>query len=182
MRQFKKLGGRKRYFIRFTPRSFKDSNGDLQGIISKLDYIKELGMDAIWLSPIYDSPNDDNGYDIRDYHKIMAEFGTMEDFHRLLTEVHNRGMRLIMNLVVNHNGVEHYFYGSRLHEYLHEMKEKAFIPYNAFSVGETPGTGMEMSKLLTADYRKELDIIFSFDHLETPGHTRFDDYQYDLNY
>src|SRR5690606_14326333 len=67
-------------------------------------------------------------------------------------------------------------------EYLRELKEKAFLPYNAFSVGETPGTGMEMSKLLTADDRKELDMVFSFDHLETPGHTRFDDYQYDLNY
>jgi oligo-1,6-glucosidase len=79
-------------------------------------------------------------------------------------------------------GVEHYFYGPRLHEYLKELKEKVFLPYRAFSVGETPGTGMEMSKLLTADYRKELDMVFSFDHLETPGHTRFDDYRYDLNY
>lgn len=288
-------------FYQIYPRSFKDSNGDgigdLVGIISKLDYLKELGIDAIWLSPIYDSPNDDNGYDIRDYHKIMTEFGSMEDFDRLLTEVHKRGMRLIMDLVVNHtsdehewyqkavhepdskygdyyifkdqpnnwtsffsgsawnyveergqyalhlfskkqidlnwenetlrqeihnmikwwlekgvdgfrldvinyiskrcglpeanesigrlmeyHGVEHYFYGPRLHEYLRDMKEKVFMPYNAFSVGETPGIGMEMSKLLTADYRKELDMVFSFDHLETPGHTRFDDYQYDLNY
>ncbi|NLL77772.1 MAG: alpha-glucosidase [Clostridiales bacterium] len=288
-------------FYQIYPRSFMDSNGDgigdLQGIISKLDYIKELGIDALWLSPIYDSPNDDNGYDIRDYHKIMDEFGTMEDFDRLLSETHKREMRLIMDLVVNHtsdehewyqkavhepdskyadyyifkeqpnnwtsffsgsawnyveergqyalhlfskkqmdlnwenenlrheihdmvrwwlekgvdgfrldvinyiskrsglpdgnesigrlmgyHGVEHYFYGPRLHEYLHELKEKAFIPYNAFSVGETPGTGMEMSRLLTADYRKELDMVFSFDHLETPGHTRFDDYRYDLNY
>lgn len=288
-------------FYQIYPRSFKDSNGDgigdLQGIMSKLDYIKELGIDAIWLSPIYDSPNDDNGYDIRDYRKIMAEFGTMEDFEQLLAEVHNRGMRLIMDLVVNHTsdehewyqkaihepdskygdyyifrdqpnnwtsffsgrawnyvkerkqyalhlfskkqmdlnwenetvrheihdmvrwwlekgvdgfrldvinyiskrsglpdgnetigrlmgyyGVEHYFYGPRLHKYLHELREKAFLPYNAFSVGETPGTGMQMSKLLTADYRNELDMVFSFDHLETPGHTRFDDYRYDLNY
>lgn len=288
-------------FYQIYPRSFKDSNGDgigdLQGIISKLDYIKDLGIDAIWLSPIYDSPNDDNGYDIRDYHKVMAEFGTMEDFEELLLEVHKRGMRLIMDLVVNHTsdehewyqkavqepeskyrdyyifqdqpnnwtsffsgsawnyveerkqyalhlfskkqmdlnwenenlrheihemvkmwlekgvdgfrldvinyiskrdglpdgnedigkimgyyGAEHYFYGPRLHEYLHELKEKVFGPYNAFSIGETPGTGMEMSKLLTADYRNELDMVFSFDHLETPGHTRFDDYQYDLGY
>ncbi len=288
-------------FYQIYPRSFKDSNGDgigdLQGIINKLDYIKDLGIDAIWLSPIYDSPNDDNGYDIRDYHKVMAEFGTMEDFEELLLEVHKRDMRLIMDLVVNHTsdehewyqkavqepdskyrdyyifkdqpnnwtsffsgsawnyveerkqyalhlfskkqmdlnwenenlrheihemvkmwlekgvdgfrldvinyiskrdglpdgnedigkimgyyGAEHYFYGPRLHEYLHELKEKVFGPYNAFSIGETPGTGMEMSKLLTADYRNELDMVFSFDHLETPGHTRFDDYQYDLGY
>lgn len=288
-------------FYQIYPRSFKDSNGDgigdLQGIISKLDYLDMLGIDAIWLSPIYDSPNDDNGYDIRDYRKIMDEFGTMEDFDELLKEIHNRDMRLIMDLVVNHTsdehewyakainepdskygnyyifrdqpnnwtsffsgsawnyveerdqyalhlfskkqmdlnweneevrdeihdmirwwlekgvdgfrmdvinyiskgeglpegnesigkligyqGIEHCFYGPRLHEYLREIKEKAFAPYNAFSVGETPGVGMEMSKLLTADYRGELDMVFSFDHLETPGHTRFDDYLYDLNY
>ena len=297
----KKAWWKEAVFYQIYPSSFKDSNGDgigdLKGIIEKLDYIKDLGIDAIWLSPIYDSPNDDNGYDIRDYREIMTEFGTMEDFDRLLSEVHNRGMRLIMDLVVNHTsdehqwyqkaihepkskygdyyifrdkpnnwtsffsgsawnyvkernqyalhlfskkqmdlnweneevrheiqemvrwwlekgvdgfrldvinyiskrselpegnesigklmgyyGVENYFYGPRLHEYLHELKEKAFTPYNAFSVGETPGTGMEMSKLLTADYRKELDMVFSFDHLETPGHTRFDDYRYDLNY
>lgn len=288
-------------FYQIYPRSFKDSNGDgigdLGGIIEKLDYLKELGIDAIWLSPIYDSPNDDNGYDIRDYHKIMTEFGTMEDFDQLLSEVHQRGMRLIMDLVVNHTsdehewyqkaihdrnskygdyyifkdkpnnwtsffsgsawnyveernqyalhlfskkqmdlnwenenvradihemirswlkkgvdgfrmdvvnyisktpglpegnemigalmnyyGIEHYFYGPRLHEYLHELKVKVFQPYDAFTIGETPGTGMEMSKLLTADDRNELDMVFSFDHLETPGHTRFDEYQYDLNY
>ena len=288
-------------FYQIYPRSFKDSDGDgigdLKGILEKLDYLKELGIDAIWLSPIYDSPNDDNGYDIRDYRKIMTEFGSMEDFNLLLTEVHNRSMRLIMDLVVNHTsdehewfqkaihepdsnygdyyifrdqpnnwtsffggsawnyveerkqyalhlfskkqmdlnwdneavrgeihdmvswwlekgvdgfrmdvinyiskssglpegnesigklmeyyGVEHYFYGPHLHEYLRELKEKAFLPYKAFSVGETPGTGMEMSKLLTGDYRNELDMVFSFDHLETPGHTRFDDYRYDLNY
>lgn len=288
-------------FYQIYPRSFKDSDGDgigdLKGIITKLEYIKDLGIDAIWLSPIYDSPNDDNGYDIRDYRKIMTEFGTMEDFDLLLEKVHSYGMRLIMDLVVNHTsdehewyqkaihepdskygdyyifrdqpnnwtsffsgsawnyveergeyalhlfsrkqmdlnweneavrdeihemvswwlnkgvdgfrldvinyiskrsglpdgnqtigrlmeyyGVEHYFYGPRLHEYLRELKEKVFIPHNAFSVGETPGTGMEMSKLLTADDRNELDLVFSFDHLETPGHTRFDDYQYDLNY
>ncbi|PKM74439.1 MAG: alpha-glucosidase [Firmicutes bacterium HGW-Firmicutes-16] len=288
-------------FYQIYPRSFKDSNGDgigdLRGITEKLDYLKELGVDAIWLSPVYDSPNDDNGYDIRDYRKIMAEFGTMEDFDELLEGVHTRGMRLIMDLVVNHTsdehewfkkavaepdskygdyyifrdepnnwnsffsgsawrwieergqyalhlfsnkqmdlnwenpdvrhevkelvrwwlekgvdgfrmdvinyiskrpglpdgdkligvltnftGMEHYYYGPRLHEYLRELKSRAFSPYNAFTVGETPGIGMEMSKLLTADYREELDMVFSFDQLETPGHIRFDDYKYDLNY
>ena len=79
-------------------------------------------------------------------------------------------------------GIEHYFYGPRLHEYLRELNEKAFAPYKAFSVGETPGVGIEMSKLLTAEYRGELNMVFSFDHLETPGHERFDDYRYDLNY
>lgn len=93
------------------PRSFKDSNGDgigdLQGIISELDYIESLNIDAIWLNPIYSSPNDDNGYDISDYRNIMTEFGTMEDFDRLLEEVHKRGIRLILDLVVNHTSDEH---------------------------------------------------------------------------
>ena len=292
-------------FYQVYPRSFKDSDGDgvgdLGGIIDGLDHLQSLGVDALWLSPVYDSPNDDNGYDIRDYLAIMADFGTMEDFDRLLTEVHARGMRLIMDLVVNHTsdehrwfqaaladqsspyrdyyvfrdgvdggppnnwtsffsgsawkqvpdgqyalhlfsdkqmdlnwenaalrgeiaetvrwwlakgvdgfrldvinyiskhdglppgdttiaalmgytGVENYFYGPRLHEYLRELRAAAFDPYDAFSVGETPGIGMEQAALLTASYRRELDMVFSFDHLETPGHTRFDDYRYDLEY
>ena len=294
-------------FYQIYPRSFCDGNGDgigdLPGILSKLDYLKELGVDALWLSPIYDSPNDDNGYDIRDYDKIMEEFGTMDDFQRLLDGVHRRGMRLIMDLVVNHTsdehtwyqqaladenspyrayyffrgddgsrtppnnwtsffsgpawnyvegssswalhlfskkqmdlnwdnpdvrrdiiamvnrwldrgvdgfrmdvinyiskeeglpqgdetigalmgftGIEHYYYGPRLHQYLREIREKAFEPHGAFSVGETPGLGMKMCQLVTGEERGELDMVFSFDHLETPGHTRFDDYEYDLNY
>lgn len=297
-------------FYQIYPRSFCDSDGDgigdLKGILGKLDYLHTLGVDAVWLSPVYDSPNDDNGYDIRDYHKIMKEFGTMEEFDSLLDGLHRRGMRLIMDLVVNHTsdehewfqeavrdpygpchdyyifrenedgrapnnwtsffgqgkygdawryipqndewalhlfsqkqmdlnwdnprlrseiismvkwwldkgvdgfrldvinyiskeeglpygnesvgkmmgyvGIEHYFYGPRLHDYLRELRCKAFDAYNAFSVGETPGVGMQMAKLLTGEDRHELDMIFSFDHLETPGHTRFDDYRYDLNY
>ncbi|MBM7554161.1 glycoside hydrolase family 13 protein [Thalassobacillus pellis] len=93
------------------PRSFMDSNGDgigdIQGVISKLDYLKELGIDVIWICPIYTSPNDDNGYDISDYKGIAEEFGTMEDFDELLEEVHKRGMRLIMDLVINHTSDEH---------------------------------------------------------------------------
>src|ERR1700758_564033 len=93
------------------PRSFKDSNGDgvgdLKGIISKLDYIKSLGIDVIWLNPIYGSPNDDNGYDISDYRGIMKEFGTMQDFDELLKEMHARGLKLVMDLVVNHSSDEH---------------------------------------------------------------------------
>jgi len=292
------------------PRSFQDSDGDgvgdLRGIIDRLDYLQGLGVDAIWLSPIYDSPNDDNGYDIRNYQEIMAEFGTMYDFDTLLASLHKRGMKLIMDLVVNHTsdehpwfqkalagdkkyqdyyifrdgadpehpdtvppnnwtsffsgpawnyypelgkwglhlfskkqmdlnwdnpevrqevvdminwwldkgvdgfrldvinyiskeaglpdgdqtiadlmgyrGVEKYYFGPHLHEYLHQLKAEAFEPHNAFTVGETPGVGIEMAKLLTAAPRRELDMIFSFDQLDTPGHTRFDDYQYDLNY
>ncbi len=93
------------------PRSFKDSNGDgigdLKGIISKLDYLKSLGIDAIWLSPIYESPNDDNGYDISDYRDIMKDFGTMQDFDLMLKGMHDRGIKLIMDLVVNHSSDEH---------------------------------------------------------------------------
>ena len=294
-------------FYQIYPRSFYDTNddgiGDLRGIIEKLDYLKNMGIDALWLSPIYDSPNDDNGYDIRDYQKIMKEFGTMEDFDELLSEVHQRDMKLIMDLVVNHTsdehqwfqkalsepdskyrnyyhfkeddgsktlpnnwtsffsgpawnyyedqklwglhlfskkqmdlnwdnpdvredvikminwwldkgvdgfrmdvinyiskteglpdgntmigdlmgypGIETYYYGPHLHEYFREIQEKAFSPHQAFSVGETPGLGMKMAQLVTAEERKELDMVFSFDHLETPGHIRLEDYKYDLNY
>ncbi|MDF2906935.1 MAG: alpha-glucosidase, partial [Herbinix sp.] len=293
-------------FYQIYPRSFQDSDGDgigdIKGILSRLNYLKELGVDAIWLSPIYDSPNDDNGYDIRDYFGVLQEFGSMEDFDLLLHEVHRRGMRLIMDLVVNHTsdehpwfqealkdknskyhdyyllrqakegkepnnwnsffsgpawnyyeelgewglhlfskkqmdlnwenpdlraeieamirwwldkgvdgfrmdvinyiskseglpegnesigklmgyyGIEHYYYGPKLHDYLRELKKEAFEPFHAFTVGETPGVGMQMSRLLTGEERKELDMVFSFDHLETPGHIRFEDYRYDLNY
>ncbi len=93
------------------PRSFKDSNGDgigdLRGIISKLDYLKELGIDVIWICPMYKSPNDDNGYDISDYQDIMEDFGQMTDFDELLTKVHKRGMKLIIDLVINHTSDEH---------------------------------------------------------------------------
>lgn len=301
--KIKKAWWKEAVFYQIYPRSFKDSNGDgigdLKGIIEKLDYLKDLGVNALWLSPIYDSPNDDNGYDIRDYQKIMEEFGSMEDFDTLITRMHELDMKLIMDLVVNHTsdehkwfkealanpkskyrdyyffrnpskinnwtsffsgsawnhyeeenvdalhlfskkqmdlnwdnkdvradvikminwwldkgvdgfrmdvinyiskaeglpdgnrfignlmgftGIEHYFYGPKLHEYLHEIHEKAFAPHNAFSVGETPGLGMEMCKLVTGEERRELDMVFSFDHLETPGHSRYDDYKYDLNY
>lgn len=288
-------------FYQIYPRSFHDTNkdgiGDLRGIIEKLDYLQELGVTALWISPIYDSPNDDNGYDIRDYHKIMEEFGTMDDFDELLDEVHKRGMRLIMDLVINHTsdehewfrsalkdenspyrdyyffrkepnnwtsffsgsawnyyekedvwalhlfskkqmdlnwdnekvrldlikminwwlekgvdgfrmdvinyiskeeglpmgnevigkmmgftGIEKYYYGPNLHKYLKQVRAQAFDKYGAFSVGETPGIGMNMCQLLTGEERGELDMVFSFDHLETPGHVRFDEYEYDLNY
>jgi len=93
------------------PRSFKDSNndgvGDLRGIISKLDYIKSLGVDAVWLNPIYKSPNDDGGYDISDYYSVQPEFGTLHDFDELLQGLHQRGLKLIMDLVVNHTSDEH---------------------------------------------------------------------------
>jgi oligo-1,6-glucosidase len=93
------------------PRSFYDTNGDgigdLRGIITKLDYLKELGIDVVWLSPVYKSPNDDNGYDISDYRAIMDEFGTMEDWEEMIAEMHKRGIKLVMDLVVNHTSDEH---------------------------------------------------------------------------
>ncbi len=103
------------------PRSFMDSNGDgigdLKGITSRLDYLKYLGIDVIWLSPVYQSPNDDNGYDISDYQAIMEEFGSMEDFDEMLAEAHKRGIRIVMDLVVNHTSDEHkWFMESRKSE------------------------------------------------------------------
>lgn len=93
------------------PRSFQDSDGDgigdLKGIISRLDYLKSLGITAVWLNPIYSSPNDDNGYDVSDYQAIMKDFGTMDDFDELLKGLHDRGIKLVMDLVVNHSSDEH---------------------------------------------------------------------------
>ena len=102
---------KERVFYEIYPRSFQDSNGDgigdLRGIISRLDYLQWLGVGAVWLCPIYDSPNADMGYDIRNYESVMAEFGTMEDFDELVTQLHRRDIRLVMDLVVNHTSDEH---------------------------------------------------------------------------
>ena len=96
------------------PRSFKDSNGDgigdLQGIISKLDYIQSLGIDIVWLNPIFASPNDDNGYDVSDYCAIMPEFGTMEHFDQLLSGLHERNIKLVIDGVFNHSSDEHIWF------------------------------------------------------------------------
>ncbi len=117
------------------PRSFMDSDGDgigdIQGIISKLDYIKNLGIDVIWISPIYQSPNDDNGYDISDYQAISTEFGSMEDFDILLKEVHDRDMKIIMDLVINHTSDEHpWFIESR------SSKDNAYRDYYIWHEGK----------------------------------------------
>lgn len=107
----KKIWWKEAVAYQIYPRSFMDSNGDgigdLQGVISKLDYLQDLGIDVVWISPIYRSPNDDNGYDISDYQDIMDDFGTMADFNLLLEEVHRRKMKLIMDLVINHTSDEH---------------------------------------------------------------------------
>ncbi|WP_413303205.1 alpha-glucosidase [Bacillus sp. 1P10SD] len=121
------------------PRSFMDSNGDgigdIQGIIQKLDYLKLLGVDVIWLSPVYDSPNDDNGYDIRDYQKIMEEFGTMADFDLMLVEIHRRNMKLVMDLVVNHTSDEH--------EWFVQSKKSKDNPYRDYYIWREGKDGKE---------------------------------------
>ncbi|MDF0478765.1 alpha-glucosidase [Vagococcus sp. PNs007] len=116
------------------PRSFQDSNGDgigdIQGIISRLDYLKKLGIDALWLSPVFESPNDDNGYDISDYRNIMAEFGTMEDMDELIRACNERGIRLIMDLVVNHTSDEH--------PWFIEAKKSKDNPYRDYYIWRDP--------------------------------------------
>ncbi|CAF1102897.1 unnamed protein product, partial [Didymodactylos carnosus] len=274
------------------PRSFFDSNGDgigdLNGITMKLDYLKKLGVGVVWLSPVYDSPNYDNGYDIRNYTKIMDEFGTMEDFDNLLKGLHERKIKLIMDLVVNHTSDEHdwfvqsksskdnpyrdfyhwappkdgkpptqwgacfggstwtydiitgqyylhtftekqpdlkwenpavrnevyklmrwwldkgidgfrmdvinfiskapgypegarhpnseftdgspYFInGPKIHEYLQEMNEKVLRHYDIMSVGETPDATVYDAELFTFPERKELNMIFTFEHMNLDG-------------
>ena len=121
------------------PRSFMDSNadgiGDLKGITSRLDYLKYLGIDVIWLSPVYKSPNDDNGYDISDYQEIMDEFGTMDDFDEMLKEAHARNIRIVMDLVVNHTSDEHqWFVESR------KSKENKYRDYYIWREGKDAST------------------------------------------
>lgn len=121
------------------PRSFCDSNGDgigdLNGITGKLDYLKELGADVIWLSPVYESPNDDNGYDISDYQAVMKDFGTMADFDRMLEEIHARGMKLVMDLVVNHTSDEH--------PWFQESRKGKDNPYRDYYIWKKPKEGKE---------------------------------------
>lgn len=255
------------------PRSFKDSNGDgigdINGIREKLDYLKELGIDVIWLSPVYKSPNDDNGYDISDYCDIMDEFGTMEDMDNLLKEANERGIKILMDLVVNHTSDEHKWFieakkskdneyrdyyiwrdsvdgnepndlgstfsgsawqydettgqyylhlfskkqpdlnwenekvrnevykminfwvdkgiggfrmdvidligkvpdemitgnGPKLHEYLQEMNKAALEEKDLLTVGETWGATPDVAKLYSNPGRKELSMVFQFEHI-----------------
>ena len=121
------------------PRSFKDSNGDgigdLRGIIQKLDYLQELGIDVVWLSPVYKSPNDDNGYDISDYRDIMDEFGTLADWDELLAGMHQRGIRLVMDLVVNHSSDEHAWFV--------ESRKSKDNPFRDYYIWRPPHDGAE---------------------------------------
>jgi len=121
----KKIWWKEAVIYQIYPRSFKDSKGDgvgdLQGIIEKLDYLALLGVDVLWLSPIFKSPNDDNGYDVSDYCAIMEEFGTMEDFEELLAKAHAKGLKIILDLVVNHSSDEH--------EWFQQSRQSANNPY-----------------------------------------------------
>ncbi len=121
------------------PRSFADSNGDgigdLRGILGKLDYLRDLGVDVVWLSPIYRSPNDDNGYDISDYQAIMPEFGTLADFDELLDQMHRRGLKLVMDLVVNHTSDEHPWFV--------QSRQSRDNPYRDYYIWRPPKDGRE---------------------------------------
>lgn len=124
-------------FYQIYPRSFCDSDGDgigdIKGIISKLDYLKDLGINAVWLSPVYKSPNDDNGYDISDYRNINPEFGTLDDWKEMVKGMHDRGIRLVMDLVVNHTSDEHmWFQESR------KSKDNPYRDYYIWRKGKAP--------------------------------------------
>ncbi len=156
------------------PRSFKDSDGDgvgdLKGIISKLDYIKSLGITAVWLNPIYSSPNDDNGYDVSDYRTIMKDFGTMEDFDALLKGMHERGLKLVMDLVVNHSSDEHeWFKQSRssrtspYRDYYHWWNAERGKPAYRYSLFDVNHDAWKYDSLTNAYYlhyfsRKQPDL------------------------
>ena len=269
---------KKRIVYQIYPRSFYDSNGDgigdLQGIISKLDYIYSLGVDTIWLSPVYQSPNDDNGYDISDYYQIQPEFGTLDDMEQLITKAKALGIGIIMDLVINHTsdehewfiksmekdpeyrdfyiwkdqpnnwsgffsgttwekiddqyylhlfskkqpdlnwknpkvydeikkvmtfwlekgiigfrcdviniiyktslengkprlvlkGLEHYHQQPGMHDILKRLRKEVLKPYQAFTVGETVMVNTTQANDLIEPDRKELDMVFSFEHMET---------------
>lgn len=145
------------------PRSFKDTDGDgigdLKGIIEKLDYIKSLGVDMVWLNPIYSSPNDDNGYDISDYRDIMKEFGTMEDFDRMIKGMHERGIKFVMDVVVNHSSDEHeWFKQSRssrdnpYRDYYHWWPAEKGKPNYRWSFFDEKGEAWKYDSLTDAYY------------------------------
>lgn len=121
------------------PKSFNDSNGDgigdIRGIIQKLDYLKELGVNVLWISPMLESPQDDNGYDISDYRRIYKEYGTMEDYEELLSEAHKRDIRILMDLVVNHTSDEH--------NWFIESRKSKDNPYRDYYIWKDPVNGKE---------------------------------------
>ena len=157
------------------PRSFCDGNGDgigdLKGIYSKLDYIKSLGVDVIWFSPLYPSPNADYGYDISDYKDINPEFGTLDDFKMVLDGAHERGMKVLMDLVVNHTSDQHRWFKESLkgddnpyHSYYHWKKAKAKTERNPRTTGfpllrAAPGNIMKNSMNSTCTFSQKVSLI-----------------------
>ncbi|MBN1043883.1 alpha-glucosidase [Clostridium botulinum] len=144
------------------PRSFKDSNGDgigdIRGIIEKLNYLRELGIDVIWLSPVYKSPNDDNGYDISDYKDIMTEFGTMNDFDELLKSAHEKGIKIMMDLVVNHTSDEHkWFVESRKSE---NNKYRDYYVWKKGKDGQPPNNWTSCFSGSAWQYDEEADMYY----------------------
>ena len=139
MTEEKKAWWKEAVIYQIYPRSFADSNGDgigdLNGITAHLDYLETLGIDVIWLSPVYKSPNDDNGYDISDYRDIMEDFGTMEDFDRLLAEAHRHHIRIVMDLVVNHTSDEHAWFI--------ESRSSRDNPHRDYYIWKEPKDGKE---------------------------------------
>ena len=133
------------------PRSFQDSNGDgigdLKGITSRLEYIRELGADTIWLSPVYQSPNDDNGYDISDYQAIMQEFGTMQDFDEMLEKAHSLGLKIVMDLVVNHSSDEHRWFA--------ESRSSRDNPYRDYYIWKERRPAQQLGFLLRRERMAE---------------------------
>ncbi|WP_349517528.1 alpha-amylase family glycosyl hydrolase, partial [Leuconostoc mesenteroides] len=127
------------------PRSFQDSNGDgvgdIPGIIERLPYLKALGVQVIWLSPIYQSPNDDNGYDISDYRKVLPEFGTMADVQEMLEVAHHLGLKIMMDLVVNHTSDEH--------QWFKESRKNKDNPYRNYYIWRDPVDGHEPNNWLS---------------------------------
>lgn len=121
------------------PKSFNDSNGDgigdIRGIIEKLDYLKELGVNVLWISPMLESPQDDNGYDISDYRRIYKDYGTMQDYEELLFQAHERGIKVLMDLVVNHTSDEH--------QWFLESKKSKDNPYRDYYIWKNPVNGKE---------------------------------------
>ncbi len=145
------------------PRSFKDTDGDgvgdIQGIIEELDYIESLGVNAVWLNPIYDSPNYDNGYDVSDYRGISSQYGTMEDFDRMIDEMHKRGIKLVMDIVVNHSSSEHqWFKESRssrenpYRDYYHWWPAEKGTPPYRFSLFDSKGDAWKYDSTTNAYY------------------------------
>ena len=158
----KKIWWKESVAYQIYPRSFMDYNndgiGDLRGITSRLDYLKDLGIDVIWICPMYKSPNDDNGYDISDYQDIMEDFGTMEDFNELLTETHKRGMKLIIDLVINHTSDEHeWFIESRSSK---ENPKRDWYIWKKGKNGSEPNNWESIFKGSAWEYDKNTDEYF----------------------